>query len=423
MSEVTTTTTLDGMFKQQYGDSISMLVPEVAYLQKNIAFVKKSAETGNYYNQPALLSDAAGFTYAGPNAGAFDLNSAISLQMGNARLLGSQILLRAALDYESAARAITSAQAFESSAGLLIENMADSTGKRIEIDLLYGQDGLGRTSTITASTSTVSVVTITAATWSAGTWSGLENAVLQFYNGSSLVSSGADSYFTITSIDPDARTITVTGTSGGSTTLVALSGTALTPYFLLSYGKSMIGIKKIMTNTGDQFGIDASLYSLWRANDITVSGALTLGKIQSAISKAVARGLNEEIVVLVSPATFAVLITNEAALRQYDSSYNPSKGYENGAENITFFSANGRVRIVPHILVRDGDCFGFPLKRAIRVGATEMTFMNPGMPSEGRIFRQLESKAGYEVRCYVNMALLFEMPARCFYIHGFTNPS
>ncbi len=422
MATETTTTTLDGMFKDQYGDSISMLVPEVSYLQKNIAFVKKSAENGNYYNQPALLSDAAGFTYAGPNAGAFDLNDAISLQMGNARILGSQILLRAALDYEAAARAITSAQAFESSAGLLVENMADSTSKRIELDLLYGQDGLGLTSSISADSATVSSVVISAATWSAGTWSGLENSVLQFYNGASLVSSGADSYFTITGVTPSTRTIEVTGTSGGSTTLVALTATPLTPYFKLQYGKSMIGIKKILTNTGDQFGIDASNYSLWRANNETITGALTLGKILGVIAKQVSRGLNEEVVVIMSPATKATLTTNESALRMYDSSYN-GKEFKNGAQNLGFEGPNGTLKIVSHILCRDGDCFIFPLKRAIRIGATELTFMNPGMPSEGRIFRQLESKAGYEIRCYTNQAVLFEMPARCAYISGFTNPT
>jgi len=68
---------------------------------------------------------------------------------------------------------------------------------------------------------------------------------------------------------------------------------------------------------------------------------------QVGIALAVNRGgLDKPILALVNPRTFAGLVQNKAALRQYDAKYSPASA-ENGFEMIRFYAANGVNMIQP----------------------------------------------------------------------------
>ena len=69
---------------------------------------------------------------------------------------------------------------------------------------LHGQQGLAvSTGVAGANTSTTEVVNITAASWATGIWASALGAQVQFFVTSTgaLVSSGADSVFTVTTVD------------------------------------------------------------------------------------------------------------------------------------------------------------------------------------------------------------------------------
>lgn len=424
MSTVTTTAALDGLFYEVYASEIENLIPEVAKVVKLVPFVEKSKESGGYYNQPVIVAASQGFTYQAPGT-TITLNPAVSMQMQNAKLLGSQMVLRTAMDYEAAARASTSKKAFVEGTGLIMEEMMESSTKRLEIALLYGQEGLGATSSIAqyngnSSPTTQSLVTFSAASWAVGIWSGSENTQINFYNGSSLVSSGADAIFTIIEVNATNRTIVVEGTSGGSTTLVALTATPLTPYYRGAYGLEMAGIGKIISNTGTLFNINATTYNLWSGNTLSVTGALTMGKILAGISRAVGRGLNERVVCLINPDTWANLQSDLAAQRMFDGSYDAKKA-RSGAENILYYGQNGEIEVISHNCIKAGDCMIFPPRKVQRVGAQNLSFVTPGMPGQGQIFLHLQDQAAFELRLYTDQAVLIETPARCVRISGFTN--
>lgn len=424
MSATTTTATLDGLFYEVYASEIENLIPEVAKVVKLVPFVEKAKESGGYYNQPVVVAASQGFTYQAPGT-TITLNPAISMQMQNAKLLGSQMVLRVAMDYEAAARASTSKKAFVEGTGLIMEEMMESSTKRLEIATLYGQEGLGTTASIAqysgnSNPTTESLVTFSAASWAVGIWSGSENTQVNFYNGSSIVSSGADAIFTVIEVNADNRTIVVSGTSGGSTTLVALTATPLAVYYRGAYGLEMAGIGKIISNTGSLFNINATTYNLWAGNTMTVTGALTMGKILAGISRAVGRGLNERVVCLINPDTWANLQSDLAAQRMFDSSYD-SKKAKSGAENILYYGQNGEIEVISHNCIKAGDCMIFPPKKVMRVGAQNLSFVTPGMPGQGQIFLHLAEQAAFELRLYTDQAVIIETPARCVRITGFTN--
>lgn len=413
MASVNTTSTLTGLFREVYGDDIQKLLPEVAKLQKRVPF-KEQEKIGKKFVQPVVLAREHGVTYQAAGDGAFALNTPIAMQMGSAEIDGSQLLLASRLDYESAAKAASGKKAFANATQHLIETMMESAAHRVEVSMLYGQSGIGKQLSESGS-GTTRVYTLQTASFAAGIWAGAENAELDFYDGSTKLNTNAA--VVVTAVDLDARTISV---SGNASDLTAIDAATLPDiYFKGSYGKEMVGIDKILTNTGSLFGINAGTYGMWKASSYSAgSAALTMAKVLQAVGKAVSRGLNEDVTVLVNPITWGNLNSDQAGLRSFDQSYS-SKESKNGSESIVYFGQNGKIEIVSHPCVKEGEAFVVPMKKLKRIGAQELSFKSPG--SDEQLFRQLDSNAGVELRLYGNQAIFIETPARCVKITNIVN--
>lgn len=409
--------TLNGNFKQRYAPYIGMLCPQERILGELIKFDTKDL-LGLYYNYPVTLTNEWGFTAAPGQEDLITLNPGISAQMQNAQLYGQSLYAQAVITYNAALAARTSEQAFDTAIGYKIVNLKQSADRLLEIELLYGSEGIMQVSAYSNVDTFNTTLTIVASSFSAGILSNLINAPVQFYNSSNvLISTGADSIFTVTKGSTNAQTVTVNGTTTGITALqTALSG-VLDMYFSGFNGVEMAGLKKILTNTGTLFGIDASAYDLWRGNTYTVTGQLVRNDLNLAIAEAQGRGLNEDVIVLVNPQTFANLNTSESGSRIYPTA--GAKGV-NGFERLEFSNGKTKMTIITHIYVKAGDAFAFPAKTTKRVGSTDWTFNIPGAP-EGEFFFHLPTQNGYVLRMVSNQALIMEKPAFGVYISGIVN--
>lgn len=428
-STYTTPSVLTGLFKEVYGDDQISLIPDNSKLQKLIPFVPRDKELGNKYHQNVIVSYEHGVSYAAVDAGAFALNDHLGMVTQDAQVQGSQMLLRSALSYDAAARASNGKKAFAKATSMIVENMVESISRRLEVAMLYGQsaNGLGNGDVSSLSGSKVTV-TIDAGQWAPGIWQGMEGARL------TAKVSGGTSYgpFVIDSIDFDNRQIVLDeateakGLDAGSGDTDDIDGeTDVKLYFFGSLSVSgapaareMIGLDKIITTSGSLFNINNSTYGLWKGNESTVSGQLTIGKILAELAKPISKGLDEDVVALVNPDTWADLASDIAALRSFDQSYDAMKG-ENGVRSLVYHSQNGKIDIVSHSCVKAGECFILPPKRMKRVGAIDVTFKTPGREEE--IFFNLPDNAGFELRAYTDQALFPETVAKCLKISGFTN--
>jgi hypothetical protein len=433
-SSIETTSTLNGLYKEVYADRINDLVPESDVLLNMDNFVSKEQREGNKYHQPVILALPTGATWG---VGVVTLTNAIASQMGDAQVQGSAITHRDLLAYDAAAKAAQGGkQSFAEATSLIVKNLVKATSKFLELDLLYGGgsspaagNSLAQQTTNTTGTpsSTQTVVTISYATWASAIFSGMENAQVVFYNAGSLVSSGVDSIFTIASINvvPASATVggtlTVNGTTTGTTALQALSSTTLDIYWNTSYGNQMLGLRGILaTSSGTLFNINMSNYSLWQSNSYDVASTqLTFGKLQAAIALGVNRGLDSDSMTLVSPSTFANLVDEQAGARMYDSSYKGEKG-ENGFKKLQFFGPNGVNTIMVHIFCHQGEAYIVSEEELVRMGPVEnVTNTLPGMP--GDFFVQSQTYAAYELRCYANQAIFLEFPAHGVILKNIVN--
>lgn len=304
----------------------------------------------------------------------------------------------------AASRAQTGKAAFMDATKYLVQNMLKSISKKLEIEMLYGQVGYG----VVASTAGVDVV-IEEKEWAPGIWSGAENMPIQIRDTTGAIVRGLAN---IVSVNISTRTLTLDALPAGTVATDVI-------YHKGAYGNEFAGLHKIITNSGTLFNIDASQYSLWRGNEYDASNTnLSFEMIQDAIALAVEKGLDSDVMVLVSAKTWSKLITEQAALRMYDSSYKRDVS-ENGSESIKFHGQNGAIEIVPSIHVKQGYSYIVPADELMRVGSSDITFKRPGKGDE--FFRELENSAGYELRCYTDQALFCSAPGKLVLIRNISN--
>ena len=407
-----TISTLNGLFKEVYADKLENLIPDGVKLLNMIPFVKRDAQPGNLYHQPVVLGHEHGVTFAASSDDAFLLNDAINGVIKDAQVRGSALVLRSVLGYKAASSATEAGpRAFESATKFLVGNMLRSITKKLEIELLYGQVGYGRVSgAVTASTS----VPIRPEEWAPGIWAGAVEMPIAVYDapgGTERAGAGESDGIKVVSVDFDTKTLTL------NTAVTLSDGDYI--FHRGAQGNEFAGLHKILTNTGSLFGISAATYNLWKGNEFSAgSAALSFQKLQDAIARAVEKGLDGDVYVLVNPKTWADLLNDQASLRRYDSSYK-SDSAENGAKQIRFHGQNGLIEIIPSIYVKEGYSYVISMDEMIRVGSSDVTFRRPGRGDE--FFRELENHAGYELRAYTDQALFCFAPGKNVLIKDIVN--
>lgn len=407
MSSANDLQTLNGLFKEVYSkNGIEELIPESYKMLTLVPFAAKDEQIGRQYVQPVILNAEHGITFAGPNEDVFSLNPPIAGNVKDALVKGYQMLMRSAIGYASISRSAGGDQkAFKDATKVVVENMMKSFSKKLEIRLMYGQMGLGVVSSVSGAN-----LVLNAGEFAAGIWSGAENMVLEIRSAAGTLKQTV----AVQAVDLSSKTLTLAAAVDPSviaTDILWEKG---------SYQKEMPGLHKILTNSGVLFDIDAAQYSLWRANSYSAGSAqLSFEKIQEAVALAVAKGLDTDVVLLLSHVTWATLMTDEAALRKYDYSYKADKAV-NGSREIEFHSQNGAIKLIPSIYCKEGYAYIVSPDEMMRIGSTDMTFKRPGRGSE-EFFRELENSAGYELRLYSDQSLFCYAPGRNTIITGIQN--
>jgi hypothetical protein len=177
--------------------------------------------------------------------------------------------------------------------------------------------------------------------------------------------------------------------------------------------KEMVGIQRILSNTGTLFGVSAATEPLWSGTVMDLGKkALSLKAIQEGIANAVnAGGLEQPLDILVNPRTFARMSDDDAALRRY-SSPDSGKGAR-GFEAIEYYSANGLNKIHSSSAIKEGDAFGI-VREHWRCGGSQLpSFRVQGIDED--VIQPLADQAGFSVRSYGDQYLLCRQPAKQVY--------
>jgi hypothetical protein len=417
VAEYTKVDQLTGFFYEIY-DKIVDPIPEMAKFMAKVPYKGGALEIGNMLHMNVIVSDEGGFTYAARNAGAFTVNAGVAFQTQDAQVDAFQLLLQGSVDYESAARASSSRKAFLELVGKKLQVMVASTKRRYESELWYGQhpNGLGVVSGVVGQ-----VITLTIPEFAPMLWQGKAGHAIDVYTAAGTTKRNAGAV-TITSVNIATRELTVVGTLTGivATDVIVWAG---------SYGASLsanpltcAGVFKIASNTGTMFNINAATYDVWAGNTFACgSKKLTLGLVMQGLSQLSNRGLDGDVTLWVSPLTWAVLVTDQAALRKYQA--NVVTKMQNGAKAIEFSYMTGNISIIGHGMIKQGYAVITQDSKWKRIGAQDFSFKTPGLEEGKDIFWHSPSNAGFNYRYYGAQALFCEMPSHQLLFTGIDNAS
>ena len=416
---------LDGLYKRVYAKRApEKPIPDFALLQAMIPFSEKE-KVGERYELPVVVALEQGVTYGDPASdGAFALSAPKPGQLKPAYVSPFEIVLRSAISYSAAHQAKKKGEAaFKSSTSLLLESMNETMRRRVEISLLgYGRDGIG----VISSGGGTTALVITDAEWAPGLWFGMVGAELEIFSAKTASSTkrtyaGALNTYTVTAVNISTKTITVdngTGTSNGDVLQFRTQKTA-TAY------KDLLGLKQIATTSGTLFGIVNTTYDVFAGITYDVGSTdLSVDSIEKACAQLAVRGGSGKMVCLISPRTFANVVSDLAALVAYDQKAG-DKSYSIGASSVTIYTPSGEVAIKTHEMLKEGEGYIFQPKRLMRSGATDITFNRNFEGVDGKVngsyFTELADNAGFELRCYSNQFLFCPRPSTVLYLQNIVN--
>lgn len=431
--------TLVGLFKETYASSFVESWAFMAKLAKRIAFVEKSLQPGNYYHQPVdvqfehgISVAAAGSVPGAAGGPVFYLPTAGQSQ--DAQIAGAQIVGRSQVSYESIARSANSAASFKQATQFVVRRLSQAVLKRLEIQMLHGQRGIGVISSLAteagSSGNYTTVITITDESWSTGIWAGMVGAYIDLYqtdlstvrqsaNINTGVTSGTSGWCRVSAIDQANKTVTLnygTARSGWTAGDVlffgsALGGTSSTEMAGLDF------ITRLNASSSAFQNIAPATYDLWRGNQYSSStGTLSFSNLLEAAGIVASYGETDALCAVVAPKAYEVLNSDIAALRQYDVSYSKDKN-SNGSARLTFVSQVGELEIMPHAFQKDGLVHMFAPNETIRVGATDISFITR-QGSEDKLILESSTAAASEMRCYSNQALHVTQPRHTVLMAG-----
>jgi hypothetical protein len=420
MAAANTLTTLNTMFKYVQ-DQAESLLPDNSVLLRLIPKLTPPNQIGrNNFLIPVQLTHENGVTYC--DGGVDTLNAASAAVYSEISVPASPMILQTQISDSVANRMAVETKTFINEASLRAEVMYNSLARRYEISMLYGLSptglGLSIVAGSSASGTTVTIV-LNTASWAPGIWAGAVGASFNLYNptsSGSLVNSTAA--IVCTAVVASTYTVTFSCNSSDTSainTAVGTAGCILTFYGSTSTncitGNDMTGLDSQIVGGVSYFGIDPTVYPLWQGNTYNCnSAALTMGKILAGSGQCVAiGGLDSELIVSLSAASYANVNSDQAALRQYDESFD-GKDAENGTEDISYRGPNGKITLVVNNIEKQGEAHGFPKKHVKRVGVKEMSFLKPG--TQDQFFQELPTQTGYQIRCSGEFSIVLMKPAQ-----------
>lgn len=411
MAAANTTTQLE-ITKNLYGPQLEKLAFEETQLTEAIPLSLGNEKLGDQFIVHVPLTMEHGFTYNGTDGGEVTLAAAIAQQSKRATVPAYEVIAKSRIVSRTFEEALSAGPAaFGDATQHIVDSLMVSAEKRREHSMLYGQDGMAAVESIDTG-----VITITAATWTPLLWDCMEGAIIECFSGTGASVTQRNGDLTITAVDLEARTVTVSGTSSAvapGDILYFKGARTATAY------KEMPGLNKLANNTGSLYGIDAASYVRWRPNRKTSTGLPSFSTIQNGIKKVAGRGVRKmRIRCYVSLDTWEVVNNDMAAARVFDASYGKGKGTM-GNEVIEFVTHSGTTIIEPHALVRPGDAFAFGEMNAMRIGVHDLKF-DRGPTGDGDLWHRLEATNTYEIRIASVMGLLLRAPWRTVAFSGIT---
>lgn len=430
------------LFKKVYGEQHD-IVPDDQTLGNDIKW-SDDKKVGEKFVEDIVLGAECGISLGGSGQEAFEISSAIAGNVRQTEVQPYVSVLPSILPFATISRSAGGGEkAFISATKFIVRNNLKSHNKFLEIFRLHGQapymlgyvsyyTGTYRGASFTNGTGTVNgiafingvnaagkLILFNKGYFAAGIWVGMKGVKVKQVNSAGVVvASGklvsVNAKFGYIEVD---FAPVVAGAAPGIVTQAVASGSIRLCFDKMETSQEMIGISKILTTNGTLFGVNNSVFELFRGSYFSYENKkVTLDRAQASLADAVnGSGLEGDVIQYVNPRSWKTYAQTEAGLRVYDQSYKPGMA-QNGFRDIEFYSQTGKLTVKAHRMVMEGQTITIKQDTWSRSGSAQLGFKVPGMEGgDDSLIRPLENQAGFQFKSYADQYIFTYAPAQNIY--------
>lgn len=424
MSSMATLQTASAFFKTQFADHVVNLVPDLNKIMKDFPFVPASEKHGSAYVWPVILNQDQGFTCHGSNDANLVFNDPAIHTAQQAQITASSYTGRTFISLSTLSRATGSEKAFVDATSHYVEALMNGFTNMLEGIHWYGKKSLGQ-GLCKQSDKAIRIAYANAAPF---LFLGAEGMPVDIYNAAG------------TKILSTVITEVVIGSSDNSTVDGGIEVTLAdigsmddlsTTYYIYRKGFKNLehsGIVDILSND-TIFGIDASQFSLWRANRYAVGAALTYAHFSKAVALGIGRGLMGPLNAYARATTLRALFPDYQGLADASTtkgarrvnSAKEAKNFEHGTADVKFIVDGIETTFKPTEFVKGSDVVCLDQASVLRIGSSGVTFNLPGLNIDGQsYFLPRQDIAAAELRVFADESVVVEQPNKCLLLTGVT---
>ena len=437
MSSIATLQTASAFFKTQFADHVINLVPDLNPIMKDFPFVPASEKHGSVYIWPVILNQDQGFTCHGANDANLVFNDPSIHTAQQASITASTYTGRTFISLSTLSRATGSEKAFVDATSHYVEALMGGFSNMLEGIHWYGKKGLAKGTSDASNVTTNPTLSIAYAAAAPFLFLGAEGMPVDIYTDDG---SGNPTFVKVLStmiskVFIGSSTGLITNMDGGIfVTLASAAGLSTnTAYHIFRKGYRSLehsGIVDILSND-TIFGIDASNFSLWRANRFAVGAALTYSNFSKAVAMGIGRGLSGPLMCYARANTLRSVFPDYQPLSDASSTKGSRRfqgakdvsSLEHGTRDIKFIVDGVEATMKSSEFVKGGDMVCLDAATVLRIGSSGVTFNLPGLNIDGQsYFLPRQDISAAELRVYADESVVVEQPSKSLLLTSISAP-
>lgn len=384
------------------------LLPDNVKMYKMLPEIRETQKLGRKALVPVELTAEGGVTYG--DGSAFAYETVVDGTWSEAQVDSVPVVLNMELSRGAVDRLSSDKNAFIDIMTLRTRSMGKELARRAESGIFYGKSptGLGTVGATTGTSGATLVITWAAGQWAPGVWAGRKGHRFEFRQvttGTARAGTAAN-LLTLTSVNWTLKTCTFTGNAGEIATVVATD----VCYFRGSYTNDMIGFDAQMLTNGSVFGIDNTIYDLWKASLYTLSSTAFSEFIKGMGIAVAVGGLADDTLAVINSTKWEALNSTVTNQNYRNSGSSDNAAAKAGVKGMTFDTQAGTTTLIGSAYVKEGDGFIMSMKDVINLGVKKVSF--DASNGKGEYWMELPSNYGARMQGAYEFQPMLQQPAQ-----------
>ena len=392
------------------------LLPDNVKMYKMLPEIRETQKLGRKALVPVELTAEGGVTYGDGTAFAYE--TVVDGTWSEAQVDTVPVVLNMELSRGAVDRLSADKNAFIDIMTLRTRSMGKELARRAESGIFYGKSPSGLATitgapvlSTTAVTNDTVTVTVTTGQWAPGVWAGRKGHRFEFRTSAGVAHAGTTTPLCVLkSVDWVLKKLVFQTSAGAGVTEFGTIASGDVIYFRGSYTNDMLGLDAQMLTNGSVFGIDNTVYDLWKASLYTLSSTAFSEFIKGMGVAVAVGGLADDTIAVINSTKWEALNSTVTNQNYRNTAVGDNAAAKAGVKGMTFDTQAGTTTLIGSAYVKEADGFIFSMKDVINLGVKKVSF--DASNGKGEYWMELPSNYGARMQGAYEFQPMLQQPAQ-----------